>query len=946
MVITSNVPEDFSTIQDAIDYLDTQSLDESNRGIVLVNDNIVEGNISLKSFITIKGRGKEYTKISSTNPIFLIGENDCIIEDLTIASTAAAACVQIYANDITISKCNIESTNNTGVSILSNSTAVVIENCNVKGKTYGIYSEGLINLIKDSSIKNTTASGTDKYAIYVTYPTETEYVLLSLQNSRFYGAQGASPSTEGIPEAGSPAMYLARANAHTEVVLSGLFLAGNYAYAIDGVKGAILDFNGGFYGTRVNTSNITVNENQPSAYIKDIPYQSYLSNGGFEVWSNGISVVPDGWNTDWEVAQDVGYLSKYSAVLSVLEEGTETKLFQEKEHPESFANKKLSIDCWTKVSSLVPDTITSKVRVRINGEIEGEISNTSTDWEKIELTVDVPSNINSLVIELVGISVAGPGEAFFDNIMAVIGIAPADYRPQTSIGPDGLSAKSVLPLKIADNPYPNILGNGGFETWLTDTVADFWIKETSGSGTVSKNTDTQFVKSGSTSIQLTKVLNTDVVILKQKIEVCSQFQNKPISVSIWTYVSASGQAKMTIYDDSASQNVQNSAEEGWELLNISNFVPTSGSVWIVLENVLSISGNVYFDDAMLSLTRESTDFIVNPDKVIVKDLIVENEIKFKEGNLSAGTTEGIGLKDSTGNLGVWVKDGGDVGIGTSDPSSKLDVIGNDGSVNNSAPDVLNVLGGTGGDGNTKGGDIKLTAGVGGANPSAQAGVGGNILLSGGTGGTGDISGKGGDVKIQGGSSPVEPGNVLLAYEGGKVGIGVINPTKTLDVAGEIKSTVDNTEFYMVPQGAIIMWSGAINSIPTGWALCNGSNGTPDLRDKFIVGAGNSYNVADTGGSTTMAHTHTGPNHNHEAFWADGSYQVWGYKSDGSLQDHQLWFYGTKYNVTSGNTDAYKAYGGMNSTHYYTTMAGNGITGAASNTENRPPYYALAYIMKL
>ncbi|MCX5905264.1 MAG: hypothetical protein NTV89_17740, partial [Proteobacteria bacterium] len=39
----------------------------------------------------------------------------------------------------------------------------------------------------------------------------------------------------------------------------------------------------------------------------------------------------------------------------------------------------------------------------------------------------------------------------------------------------------------------------------------------------------------------------------------------------------------------------------------------------------------------------------------------------------------------------------------------------------------------------------------------------------------------------------------------------------------------------VPQGAIMMWSGAINQIPAGWALCNGTNGTPDLRDRFIVG---------------------------------------------------------------------------------------------------------------
>ena len=51
----------------------------------------------------------------------------------------------------------------------------------------------------------------------------------------------------------------------------------------------------------------------------------------------------------------------------------------------------------------------------------------------------------------------------------------------------------------------------------------------------------------------------------------------------------------------------------------------------------------------------------------------------------------------------------------------------------------------------------------------------------------------------------------------------------------------------VPTGAIIMWSGSIGSIPSGYVICNGSNGTPDLRDSFIVGSGNTYAVGNTGG---------------------------------------------------------------------------------------------------
>ena len=54
----------------------------------------------------------------------------------------------------------------------------------------------------------------------------------------------------------------------------------------------------------------------------------------------------------------------------------------------------------------------------------------------------------------------------------------------------------------------------------------------------------------------------------------------------------------------------------------------------------------------------------------------------------------------------------------------------------------------------------------------------------------------------------------------------------------------------VPAGGIIAWSGSIGSIPLGYVICNGSNGTPDLRDRFIVGAGNTYSVGNTGGFTS------------------------------------------------------------------------------------------------
>src|SRR5699024_9581876 len=70
----------------------------------------------------------------------------------------------------------------------------------------------------------------------------------------------------------------------------------------------------------------------------------------------------------------------------------------------------------------------------------------------------------------------------------------------------------------------------------------------------------------------------------------------------------------------------------------------------------------------------------------------------------------------------------------------------------------------------------------------------------------------------------------------------------------------------LPAGMIMMWSGSTtSSIPAGWALCNGSNGTPDLRDRFIVGAGGDYGAGNTGGANSVTLTTAQiPAHNHSA----------------------------------------------------------------------------------
>jgi hypothetical protein len=75
--------------------------------------------------------------------------------------------------------------------------------------------------------------------------------------------------------------------------------------------------------------------------------------------------------------------------------------------------------------------------------------------------------------------------------------------------------------------------------------------------------------------------------------------------------------------------------------------------------------------------------------------------------------------------------------------------------------------------------------------------------------------------------------------------------------------VDTSIAVAMPSGGIIMWSGSVATIPAGWLLCNGANGTPDLRNRFVLGAGSSYVPGATGGSSTHELTiNELPYHNH------------------------------------------------------------------------------------
>ncbi|PKM69186.1 MAG: hypothetical protein CVU95_00975 [Firmicutes bacterium HGW-Firmicutes-2] len=152
--------------------------------------------------------------------------------------------------------------------------------------------------------------------------------------------------------------------------------------------------------------------------------------------------------------------------------------------------------------------------------------------------------------------------------------------------------------------------------------------------------------------------------------------------------------------------------------------------------------------------------------------------------------------------------------------------------------------------------------------------------------------------------------------------------------------LENMFATLVPVGVITMWSGSIASIPDGWALCDGTNGTPNLRNRFIVGAGSSYVVNATGGldsvSLTVAEL---ASHNHVASTnTTGSHY------------HKLANSGSAGTI-AGRSDLV-AYNSINANmrtstdgdHSHTVTINN--EGSGASHENRPPYYALAYIMKV
>ena len=170
-------------------------------------------------------------------------------------------------------------------------------------------------------------------------------------------------------------------------------------------------------------------------------------------------------------------------------------------------------------------------------------------------------------------------------------------------------------------------------------------------------------------------------------------------------------------------------------------------------------------------------------------------------------------------------------------------------------------------------------------------------------------------------------------------------------------------------GMIILWSGTFATIPTGWALCNGTNGTPNLADRFVMGASSSYPIGTTGGTndaTLVSHSHTissssanagnhahtisgstggAGSHSHSYTAPSGATKV---DTGGSIGAPSYPISSATANTSTIGNHTHSVSGSTSTTgnHKHTITSTCGSAGTNGTGKNLPPYYALAYIMRL
>ena len=197
-----------------------------------------------------------------------------------------------------------------------------------------------------------------------------------------------------------------------------------------------------------------------------------------------------------------------------------------------------------------------------------------------------------------------------------------------------------------------------------------------------------------------------------------------------------------------------------------------------------------------------------------------------------------------------------------------------------------------------------------------------------------IAGVGNPLPVSSGGTGRATATAYAVVCGGTTATGALQSVASVGTTGQVLTSngvgaLPTMQASFVA-GMIIIWSGSVGSIPTGWLLCDGTSSTPNLRDRFVVGAGSTYAVGATGGSAdavVVSHTHvatvTDPGHIHSITI---SATLAGTTSGGGI-------------VNTGSTNTNSAVTGV-------TVSNAVPAGSVSGTnQNLPPYYALCYIMK-
>ena len=193
----------------------------------------------------------------------------------------------------------------------------------------------------------------------------------------------------------------------------------------------------------------------------------------------------------------------------------------------------------------------------------------------------------------------------------------------------------------------------------------------------------------------------------------------------------------------------------------------------------------------------------------------------------------------------------------------------------------------------------------------------------------------------------------------------------LDISNLVTSIAN---FSAIPIGCIVMWGGSVATVPSGWRLCDGTNGTPDLRDRFVIGARSDSSgpattfvtAADTksGGSkdlVAVSHGHTATSSATSSGSMTTDTDAW----SGTLTSGDASLYGSGVFSNSGSGQTFddnfsSATNNENRTvtisrsrsHTHTPTITTVVTTSVNNSgetgtnKNLPPYYALAYIMKV